>query len=102
MNHFRSLRRWLLLGGLAVVALGSSPQILRAVNVFRSVGTQPGGQTLVPTGQELRPAGKDVTFPGRPVAAALSPNGATLAVLNSTGLLLLDSPKGARPPRLRQ
>ncbi len=82
---------------VAVVALGSR-RLLEAALGPLWAGRQADGRTAVPSSQTLLPAGKEVTFGGRPVDAALSPNGRTLAVLNSTGLLLLDTDQ----PKLRQ
>src|SRR5262245_2252433 len=95
--------RWILGLGIAIGTAALFPgQLISAVRApmraARLLGRQPGGETLVPTGQVVRAVGEEVTFPGRPVDAALSPDGKTLAVFNSTGVLLMD----VDPPRLRQ
>lgn len=54
------------------------------------LGVQGTGNILVPTSQLLTPAGRSLTFSGRPVDLALSPDGATLAVLNMKDLVFID------------
>ncbi len=61
------------------------------------VGPLEDGRIVVPTNQVLTPAGRQVEFRGRPTDVALSPDGQTLAVLNtrSNGVLLIDLEGGA-------
>ncbi|HEV2471613.1 MAG TPA: YncE family protein, partial [Chthonomonadales bacterium] len=67
------------------------------------VGKQPNGSYLVPTDQILTPAGSEVTFEGRPDDIALSPDGATLAVMSQDGLRLFDTHANRfKPEILRQ
>jgi YVTN family beta-propeller protein len=56
------------------------------------VGLQPDRSVVVPSNQILRPAGTQISFPGRPVDMALSPDGETLALLNSSGIVLINLP----------
>jgi hypothetical protein len=57
-----------------------------------SVGLQPDRTVVVPSNQILTPAGTQISFPGRPVDMALSPDGETLALLNSLGMVLVNLP----------
>jgi YVTN family beta-propeller protein len=54
-----------------------------------TVGRLPDGRVVVPTNQVLEPAGFQVEFPGRPADLALSPDGGSLAVMNSDSLVLV-------------
>jgi hypothetical protein len=54
------------------------------------VGLQPDRTVVVPSNQILRPAGTQISFPGRPADMALSPDGETLALLNSSGIILIN------------
>ncbi|PYV41477.1 MAG: hypothetical protein DMG06_16985 [Acidobacteria bacterium] len=94
----RSLRPYavlLLLGVCFLIYLSFSESGLsKTKETFRfllsKVGIQSDRSVVVPSNQILRPAGTQISFPGRPVDMALSPDGKTLAVLNSTGVVLID------------
>lgn len=55
-----------------------------AVMKTAKVGRQPDGSYLIPTGQTLTPAGEHVEVNDRPLGMALSPDGATLAVVTGS------------------
>src|SRR5690349_24780277 len=74
-------RFWLLL--LLLPVLGSAQDTAK-------VGSTKDGRQLVPTGQLLRPAGAMVSFAGRPIDLALSPDGNTVVVKESRGLVVVD------------
>jgi hypothetical protein len=78
---------------LVVVGLGlASRAILR-------MGRQPDGAFLVSTGQRIE--GGSIAFNGRPSDLALHPSGAFLAVLNKSGVFLVDPVKGAVGPEVK-
>ena len=58
--------------------------------VAETVGELSPRGTFVSTGQSVRPAGDAVAFPGRPVDLAVSPDGYTVFVKNTSGLVVLD------------
>lgn len=51
---------------------------------YTKIGRQADGSFLIPTGQLLRPAGTHVDVNDRPLGMALSPDGATLAVVTGS------------------
>ncbi len=54
------------------------------------IGKQTDGTYLVPTGQTIRPVGDNFTFNSRPVDMALSPDGATLALMLPSSIKFFD------------
>ena len=58
------------------------------------VGELGDGRIVVPTNQVLSPLGKQVAYGGRPTDLALSPDGRWLAVLDRSGVLMVDPVAG--------
>ena len=55
------------------------------------VGPLADGGRMLATGQAIHPAGRMVTFAGRPVDLALAPDGRTLYVKDSRGIVVIDA-----------
>ncbi len=72
------MRRYLILGAVAVVALISQPVWKRLV------GKQPDGTYLLPTGQTVRPFGTLIEVKDRPLGIAMSPDGRAAAVVTGS------------------
>src|SRR5690349_14720621 len=94
-----SKRRWLCVG----LFLAATAYLLRqslAQELVRRLfmGKQPDGSVLVSSNQRLTPGGRVQEIPGaRPRDLALSPDGATLAVMTTSkdkGLLFVDMATG--------
>lgn len=75
--------------GASAMAGGMRAAPASLARAHAPVGLQADGRVIVPTNQVLSPAGFQVTFPGWPTDLALSPDGRLLAVLNSSGLVLI-------------
>ena len=82
---------------VAVVGVGLLTLVLGQSLVRVMVGRQPDGSVVLPTGQSIKPLGRQLEFNGRPNAVALSPDGKTVAVLETgteAAILLLDFESG--------
>lgn len=86
------LTRWFFVGGVLVLGAGvlTTAQMKR-----RELGAQPDNAVLVPSNQTVKPLGLVRTTEGvRPKDAALSPDGATLAVLTTARVLFFTAATG--------
>jgi YVTN family beta-propeller protein len=79
---------------LSVVALGIAT--VPAINSRALIGKQPDGSWLVVTQQVLRPWREQQFIKGRPVDLAFNANKSKLAILNLSGIELMDEDSGAR------
>ena len=79
---------------LSVVALGIAT--VPVINSRAMIGKQPDGSWLVVTQQVLRPWRQQQFIKGRPVDLAFNTNKSRLAILNLSGIELMDEDSGAR------
>jgi YVTN family beta-propeller protein len=79
---------------LSVVALGIAT--VPAINSRALIGKQPDGSWLVVTQQVLRPWRQQQFIKGRPVDLAFNANKSKLAILNLSGIELMDEDSGTR------
>jgi hypothetical protein len=79
---------------LSVVALGIAT--VPAINSRALIGKQPDGSWLVVTQQVLRPWRQQQFIKGRPVDLAFNATKSKLAILNLSGIELMDEDSGAR------
>ena len=88
-------RRWIVGTMAAVLALAGLGLAGRAV---LWMGRQPDGSFLVSTGQRIEAGG--IAFAGRPSDLALHPDGVLLAVLNKSGIVLINPKAGKIEPEV--